>query len=366
MRDKWRHESQAETPSVVSTRRCRRRRRSTHAMRSFKSMPPWLFLKSEREKKKKKSNSNSSLFLHIIELRVVCRWNENEWERMLLSHAHFANIWAMLLEIAKSIFGLDWGERIEWGKKWSCRGQKNTQLTIGVCENLHLWTFGEHREENSLCRFKLTHYWRRAKNEVVAVVSPIIPWQRNESRALKRRHFRAKSAGRDKWQSTDSFHVAFLFGHFSCIWGLKFPGIIQGDLIARTAWMDDDDDDENDGQKERINELRLTCAARDFAISSWKAFTWHSDTALIVCMPFISLVCWISLSLLNDKSQPRFRCHLYAYAKSYTHFRFHSLKRASLKRRKIFNIEAAEICDLCWLFLPQRNIIRVCRTRRKS
>lgn len=28
-----------------------------------------------------------------------------------------ANIWAMLLEVAKSIFGLDWGERIEWGKK---------------------------------------------------------------------------------------------------------------------------------------------------------------------------------------------------------------------------------------------------------
>lgn len=117
-RDKWRHESQAETPSVVSTRRCRRRRRSTHAMRSFKSMPPWLFLKSERAKRRKKNQQQQQFVSSYNRITSsVCRWNENEWERMLLSHAHFANIWVMLLEVAKSIFGLDWRERIEWWEK---------------------------------------------------------------------------------------------------------------------------------------------------------------------------------------------------------------------------------------------------------
>lgn len=215
---------------------------------------------SKARKKKKKINSNSSLVLHIIELRVVCRWNENEWERMLLSHAHLRTYGQCYWKL-QSQFLVSTGEKeLNGGKKGVVAAKRthNSQL-----ESARIYIYGllaNIGEENSLCRFKLTHYWRRAQNEVVAVVSPTIPWLRNESRALKRRHFRAKSAGRDKWQSTDSFHVAFLFGHFSCIWGLKFPGIIQGDLIARTAWMDDDDDD--DGQKERINELCLTCCAR--------------------------------------------------------------------------------------------------------
>lgn len=221
------------------------------------------FSKVREQKEEKKINSNSSLFLHIIELRVVyvgeMKTNGREccWATRTL-RTYGQCYWKL-----QSQFLVSTGEKeLNGGEKWSCRGQKNTQLTIGVCENLHLWTFGEHRRRKlAVCRFKLTHYWRRAQNEIVAVVSPIIPRLRNESRALKRRHFRAKSAGRDKWQSTDSFHVAFLFGHFSCIWGLKFPGIIQGDLIARTAWMDDDDDDDDDGQKERINELCLTCCA---------------------------------------------------------------------------------------------------------
>lgn len=186
----------------------------------------------------------------------------------------------------QSQFLVSTGEKeLNGGKKWSCRGQKNTQLTIGVCENLHLWTFGEHRRRKlAVCRFKLTHYWRRAQNEIVAVVSPIIPRLRNESRALKRRHFRAKSAGRDKWQSTDSFHVAFLFGHFSCIWGLKFPGIIQNDLIANGlhGWMTTMTTMTTVKRRELMNFIWRAVRARlcNFIIKSFYMTQRHSSYSL--------------------------------------------------------------------------------------